>query len=391
MRIAVDVRRFRDFGVGTYIRNLIGAFHRLAPPHHFLLIGSPADEAEIHGLAPGFEFVAHATSDLNRLDHFAMARLVRRLKVDLTHVPLARVSLFLPSPYIVTIHDVSSLLFDAAPGWLHSARVFRFSTTVKRAACVIAVSAATKRDVVEMTGLEQDGIRVVHNAPDPSFFKRPTSSGPTVESRAAERRRTLERYQITYPFLLYAGHIRPQKNIPRMIEGFAVARQALAGDPIYQSLRLIIIGDDIYRHPEVRRAVIQTRVEDCVRFLGFVPFQTLRVFYELATAFLFPSLYEGFGLPPLEAMAAGTPVITSSVSSLPEVVGDAAVIVNPENVFDIARGICELLRDSELRDQLVARGRVRASSFSWTTAASETLQIYEAAAAQRQASGAQSR
>ncbi|MEP6714565.1 MAG: glycosyltransferase family 1 protein, partial [Terriglobia bacterium] len=145
----------------------------------------------------------------------------------------------------------------------------------------------------------------------------------------------------------------------------------------YKDLRLIIIGDEISRHPHVRRAVIQSRVENCVRFLGFIPFDTLRIFHELATAFVFPSLYEGFGLPPLEAMASGTPVIASAVSSLPEVVGGAAMLVNPENVFDIARGITEVLTNEELRQSMILKGLKQAASFSWTRTAREVLAIYE--------------
>ena len=193
-------------------------------------------------------------------------------------------------------------------------------------------------------------IRLIYNAPDPLFLQRRLpdarhSRAPRTSSR--ERHRILERYQIRYPFLLYAGSIRPQKNIPRLIEAFAVARSGLENHGGYRDLRLIIIGDEISRHPDVRRAVIHSRVEHCVRFLGFIPFDTLRIFHELATAFVFPSLYEGFGLPPLEAMASGTPVIASAVSSLPEVVGGAAMLVNPENVFDIARGITEVLLNDE--------------------------------------------
>jgi glycosyltransferase involved in cell wall biosynthesis len=123
-------------------------------------------------------------------------------------------------------------------------------------------------------------------------------------------------------------------------------------------------------------------VEHVVRFLGFVPFDALRCFYELAEAFVFPSRYEGFGLPPLEAMACGTPVVTSSVSSLPEVVGDAAVLVNPENVFDIARGIREVLLDEPLREELIRRGRRQASRFNWEHTAREVLEIYREAAAE---------
>jgi glycosyltransferase involved in cell wall biosynthesis len=144
----------------------------------------------------------------------------------------------------------------------------------------------------------------------------------------------------------------------------------------------VIIGDTISQYPAVRQAVMKSRVEHLVRFLGFVEFETLRCFFESAAAFVFPSRYEGFGLPPLEAMACDTPVVTSNVSSLPEVVGDAAVLVNPENVFDIARGIRDVLLDRALRTELIRRGRVQAARFSWSRTAREVLEIYREAAGQ---------
>jgi glycosyltransferase involved in cell wall biosynthesis len=158
-----------------------------------------------------------------------------------------------------------------------------------------------------------------------------------------------------------------------------VLRAQLADHPKYRDLRLVIIGNTISQHPGVRQTVIKSRVEHLVRFLGFVPFDTLRCFYESAAAFVFPSRYEGFGLPPLEAMACGTPVVTSNVSSLPEVVGEAAVLVNPENVFDIARGIREALLDETLRAELIRRGHAQAGRFSWERTARAVLDIYREA------------
>jgi glycosyltransferase involved in cell wall biosynthesis len=155
-----------------------------------------------------------------------------------------------------------------------------------------------------------------------------------------------------------------------------VVREQLANHPSYRDLRLVIIGDTISQYPEVRQAVIKSKMEHQVRFLGFVPFETLRCFYESAAAFVFPSRYEGFGLPPLEAMACGTPVVTSNVSSLPEVVGDAAILVKPENVFDIARGIREVLTDEALRAELIRRGYEQAARFSWERTARQVLDIY---------------
>jgi glycosyltransferase involved in cell wall biosynthesis len=379
VRISIDVRRIRDFGVGTYIRNLLQALAAARTGHRYSLICSPEDQAQFAELPPNFETIVYLRRDSSRMDHIELPGLIRKLRADVTHIPFHRVPLFLPKPYVVTIHDLSSLYFDDASGLLHAARGFRLRRGLERADRIITVSGATRRDVMSLVPDAAERIRLIYNAPDPQYLQRwPDSahaSGP--QDTARERHRILERYQIRYPFLLYAGSIRPQKNIPRLIEAFAVARSGLEHHAGYRDLRLIIIGDEISRHPDVRRAVIHSRVEHCVRFLGFIPFDTLRIFHELATAFVFPSLYEGFGLPPLEAMASGTPVIASEVSSLPEVVGGAAMLVNPENVFDIARGITEVLLNDSLRQELIIKGRKQAASFSWARTADEVLKIYE--------------
>ncbi|HVY93578.1 MAG TPA: glycosyltransferase family 1 protein, partial [Bryobacteraceae bacterium] len=364
-----------DFGVGTYIRNLLQALAAQNPDHEFRLISSPQDEAQIPPLPSNFRTAIYNRRDASRAEHFALPRFLAQLRVDLTHIPFHRVPLLMPNPYVVTIHDLSSVFYDDATGMLHAARVFRLKRGLERAARIITVSGATQRDVVNLAPSASGRVHLIYNAPDPQFLARP-GQGLDAATVARERHRILERYQIRYPFLLYAGSIRPQKNIPRLIEAFAVVRQKLEAHGGYKDLRLIIIGDDISRYPDVRRAVIQSRVEQSVRFLGFVPLDTLRTFHELATAFVFPSLYEGFGLPPLEAMAAGTPVIASQVSSLPEVVGGAAMLVNPENVFDIARGITEVLLNAELREELITRGRRQAARFSWARTAREVLGVY---------------
>ena len=228
----------------------------------------------------------HARGDASRIDHFALPRLIRRLRADVTHCPVPPRS---PSsrkgPYAVTIHDLSSLFFDDAKGFLHAARTFRLRRGLERAGGIIAVSGATRRDIMTLVPDASERIRLIYNAPDPLFLLR-DEPGPAEP----ERHRILERYQIRYPFLLYAGSIRPQKNIPRLIEAFAVVRSGLEQHPEYHDLRLIIIGDEISRHPDVRRAVIHSRVEHCVRFLGFIPIETLRVFHALATAFVFLAL-----------------------------------------------------------------------------------------------------
>jgi glycosyltransferase involved in cell wall biosynthesis len=377
LHIVIDARRIRDFGIGTYIRSLVHALSTIDTTNQYTLVSAPADVRTLSSLPENFHSAVYARSDHSFFDHLAFPVFLRGLSPDLVHIPLNRVPLLMVKPYVVTVHDMANLLFEEAYSTLRmQLRRFRFRRGLVRANRVIAVSEATKRDVENVLGIPPDRICRVYNAPDPGFFQRAGNPGQ-------EQGRIMERYQIDYPFLLYAGNIRRHKNVPRLVEAFAVVREQLASHPVYKDLRLVIIGDTISQHPAVRQTVIKSRVENVVRFLGFVPFDTLRCFYESAAAFVFPSRYEGFGLPPLEAMACGTPVVTSNVSSLPEVVGDAAVLVNPENVFDIARGIRDVLLNEELRARLIRRGREQAARFSWSRTARQVLEIYQEAAAER--------
>ncbi|HVX67640.1 MAG TPA: glycosyltransferase family 1 protein [Bryobacteraceae bacterium] len=376
LRIVIDARRIRDFGVGTYIRNLVHALTELDHENQYVLVTLSADEPELAGLPPNFRTAVCARPDTHWANQITFYFFLRQLRADLVHLPLNQVPLLMPRPYVVTIHDMSSLLFGDSTQVRTSFRLYLFRRGLLRADRVIAVSNATRRDVENVLAIPPSRIRQIYDAPDPHFVRESAGPGAPAATSSEERQRTLERYGINYPFVLYAGAVRAQKNIPRLVEAFAVLRGDLDEHPEYRDLRLIIIGDEISKFPALRRAVIKTRVEKYVRFLGFVPFDTLRVFFEAASAFVFPSLYEGFGLPPLEAMALGTPVVTSNVSSLPEVVGDAAMLVNPENVFDIARGIREVLLDEDLRTSMTQKGYEQVQRFSWATAARQVLEIY---------------
>jgi glycosyltransferase involved in cell wall biosynthesis len=372
LHIAIDARRIRDFGIGTYIRSLVHALACIDTKNRYTLVSGPSEVRTLAGLPENFHTAIYARGDQTAADHLLFPMFLRGLSPDLVHIPLNRVPLLMIKPYVVTIHDMANLFYDDQAGVRMRLRRFRFRRGLVRANRVIAVSEATKRDVENLMGVPPQRLRRVYNAPDPEFARGSSSS--------EEKQRILERYQITYPYLLYAGNIRRHKNVPRLVEAFAVVREQLAGHAAYQDLRLVIIGDTISQYPEVRQAVIKSKMEHQVRFLGFVPFETLRCFYQSAAAFVFPSRYEGFGLPPLEAMACGTPVVTSSISSLPEVVGDAAVLVRPESVFDIARGIREVLTDDNLRAELIRRGHQQAARFSWERTARQVLDIYMEAA-----------
>lgn len=367
IRIVIDVRYIKDFGIGTYIRNIVRALSDLDHENSYVLAALDQDRDEFANLSPNFEVAIYHPPRQKFWDDIAFSWFLKSLAPDLIHIPLNSVPLFTPKPYVVTMHDMSSFLFSGRAGLNENLRMHRFVRGLKRAHRVIAVSESTRRDVSNLLGIGRERLRQVYGAPDPRFL---------TQVPDEQRLKIVERYQLQHPYLLYAGRIRPHKNIPRIIEAFAFLRAELESHPKYRDLKLIIIGDEIQKHPEVRRAMIQTRSEQSVRFLGFVSFDSLKAFYSSAEVFVFPSLYEGFGLPPLEAMATGTPVVTSSVSSLPEVVGQAAMIVNPENVFDIARGIREVLLDPDTRARLIADGYKQVKRFSWTDTAAQVLDIY---------------
>lgn len=377
LRIVFDARHMRDYGIGTHIRNLIGSIKEIDREDQYILLVRAGDTEAFDPLPPNFTTVLWDHSTGHWVDDVRLPLKLRSLKADVHHIPLNAVPMLMPKPYVVTIHDLGSLIFPQHEDFRRSIGAYRLRHGLIRADQIIAVSGSTSRDLQNVLNIPKSRIRVIYNAPDPIFMQ------ASVSEDQHQRRLLEERYQVNYPYLLYAGTIRTQKNVPRLVEAFAVLRNDLASHPVYKNLRLVIIGDELSKYPQVRRAVIQSKMESLVRFLGFVPVETLRAFYKSAAAFVFPSLYEGFGLPPLEAMACGTPVVTSNSSSLPEVVGDAAIIVNPENVFDIARGIREVLLDEVLRRRCVQLGLQQLRRFSWKQTAEQVVETYRQVAAQR--------
>ena len=371
VKIAIDIRRMTEFGVGTYIRNVVRTLGRLDHENEYLLFGVPAKVEEIGALPPNFQTVPLLASDRSVGGYREFRTALKRLGCDLVHIPnLFSVPRLLPCPYVMTVHDVlqhMSRAREQSGFW----RSFHFQMTKRAlagAARIFAVSNFTRNEIEKLFEIPPDRIDVVYNAIDERFLH--------GHANAADRDLIARRYQVTYPFLLYAGKISPHKNVVRMIEAFSALKTELERDQAYPDLKLIIIGDDLSGNPDLRRTVVRSGVQHDVRFLGFVPIEVLRIFYDAAKIFVFPSLYEGFGLPPLEAMVHGTPVVTSNVSSLPEVVGNAAVLVNPENVFEIMRALHRTLMDQALRDRMKERGYQQAARFSWETSVRRILGAY---------------
>src|SRR5262245_55055252 len=376
MRVAIDIRKINEFGVGTYIWNLVRNLGAIDMQNEYLLIGSNRTFHELGPLPPNFKQLYQPEEHTLWRHHIATPYLLSRQHVDVIHVPHHEAPFFNPSKLVVTIHDCVHLLFpdEDASKFRNYRSYLQTKRVVESAKHVLAVSKSTKEDLTNIFELPQSKISVVYNALDERFAYTHTPE---------ERRQVLERYQLKDPFVLYAGKIRPHKNLHRLIEAFAVLKNELADDSQYKQLKLIIIGDELSKHQYLRLTVIRSGAQQDVRFFGFVPYPILRVFYQSAALFAFPSLYEGFGLPPLEAMANRTPVIASNTSSLPEVLDDAAVLVNPENVFDIARGMKLILLDDVLRQKLTQKGVDQVGKFSWKTTAEKVLNTYELVAAGR--------
>ena len=371
VKIAIDIRRMTELVVGTYIRNVVRTLGRLDHETTYIPIGSPDKVKEIGPLPANFHGVALVAPERSLMGYQEFRAVVKRLDCDLVHIPnLFSIPRGLSCPYVMTVHDILEHLSRAREqtgAW----RSLYFQLTkrvLSGAARIFAVSNFTKLETEKLFNIPPGRIEVVYNAIDERLLH--------GHARPSDRQLLVERYQVTYPFLLYAGRISPHKNVVRMIEAFSALKTELERDHLFPDLKLIIIGDDVSGNPDLRRTVIRSGVQNDVRFLGFVPIEVLRTFYDAAKIFVFPSLYEGFGLPPLEAMAHGTPVVTSNVSSLPEVVGNAAVLVHPENVFEIMRALHRVLLDQPLRDKMRERGCRQAAKFSWEKSVRRIMDVY---------------
>lgn len=373
MNVAIDIRRRAGFGISTYIRNIVRALaaQDTQPRNHYILIGTPDQLRDFRGLPGNFELQPFPRPASSLRSAIGFYRLLQRHRCDVLHVPhLFKTPRFAPCPYVVTVHDVLDFIYLRTKQTPRQSRMRLqlAKLALRRARAIIAVSHSTREDVMRVFDIRDESrISVIHNAVDERLCQ------PAGD---AERRAVLERYQINYPFVLYAGSAKPHKNVIRLIEAFSALRPELAKAGRLPDLRLLVIGDDISENPELRRAVLRARVQADVRFLGFVPIDALRALYASAELFVFPSLYEGFGLPPLEAMAQGAPVVSSNTSALPEVVGDAAVLVNPENTFEMMHAMERVLADDELRQTLRERGPRRSRTFSWVEAARKLLGVY---------------
>ena len=290
-------------------------------------------------------------------------RLLRRIKADVVHFTNGMVPLVSSVPTVVTIHDMSLTMY---PAYHPMRRVLLnrplVNLAARRSDAVITVSEAARRDIVRLYGIEESRVQVVYEAAAPAF---------RVIHDPFELRLVRERYGLAERYILYVGSIEPRKNLPSLIEAFA--RRRVAGDLSHQ---LVCAGPYGWLSEDIERQIDRLQVRDALRFTGYVPFDDLPAIYNLAEMFVFPSVYEGFGLPVIEAMACGTPVVTGPVAALSEVAGDASERVERLDAESLGDAMVLLARSRERREELARRGLRRTQAFSWERAASETLNVY---------------
>lgn len=367
MRIGIDGRKLHDFGIGTYIRNLLRHLARIDRETEFVVFCRPEDRGSLSSIGPNFRAVPEPSGNYSIAEQLRIPLAVKRERLTLFHAPHYVLPPLVGCRSVVTIHDCIHLMF---PQYLPNRLALAYARTsiglaARRATRVLTVSESSKRDILRFVRTAPEKIDVIYNAYDERFGEEP---------REEDVVRVRERFQLHDEFVLYAGNVKPHKNLERLIQAFHLVRSRGL-----EHLKLVLIGDEISKYAALRRAVHQHRLHKYVRFLGYLPEETLAVMYRLASVFVFPSLYEGFGLPPLEAMASGTPVVTSNLSSLPEVADEAAVLVDPYDPGAIADGMYQVLTDETLRRDLRRKGLARAHQFSWETSVRRVREIYDEA------------
>jgi glycosyltransferase involved in cell wall biosynthesis len=289
---------------------------------------------------------------------------LRLAGVDLLHSPAFVSPLIANCPTIITVHDLSFLLYPKGfrrwnRGYL---RLFtRLSVTKARR--VIAVSQTTRDDLLRLYGLSPEKVDVIHNGVDPAFRRLPVDQVALFRVRRGLPER----------FVLFVGTLEPRKNVVRLIEAYAHLPPSCPP--------LMLVGGKGWLYDEVLSKVEELALADKIHFVGYVAAEELPLWYNAAEIFVYPSLYEGFGLPPLEAMACGTPVITSTASSLPEVVGQAGVLIDPADVLALASAMAQVLGDAAMQAQMEMAGLEQAKHFSWPKAAFLTASSYRQALA----------
>lgn len=359
-KVVIDARE-SGTSTGRYVDKLIEYLNQLKPEYEIIVLTKTPRLNALKTLAPSFNILASDFREFSFSEQIGLARQLRGLRPDLVHFAMDRQPILYRRRVIATMHDLTTALFNnPAKNWfLFKAKQQVYKRVLKdvarKSVYVITPSQYVKTAVAQYAKISPQKIIVTYEAADKI-------------SQPAEPIKSL----VGKKFIMYVGRSQPHKNLEHLVEAFARAREQ---NP---KLKLVLGGkqDLLYKRLEKK---VQKQGIDGVLFTGFVSEGQLRWLYENCQAYVFPSLSEGFGLPGLEAMVHGAPVISSNATCLPEIYGQAALYFDPKNVDDIASKINQILSDSKLRQKLIASGKAQADKYSWRRMAEQTLAVYDKA------------
>ncbi len=365
MHLAVDARKLTDFGIGTYLSSLLRGLDGRRDVELTVVV-RPGHESRLRDLAPSAAVLTTSAGGYSLSEHVAMPTALFREGVDLVHIPHYVVPALSPGPVVTTVHDVIQLFYPPAERASLARWYLRvmLRSALRRSRVVITVSRASRRDLINLFAADPARLVVVQNGVDATLGVRPS---------AAEVDSLKEFYGLQAPLVLVVANDKPHKNLDVVLRAYhlAVRRHRVPG-------QLVFVGG---LDPSSRLADRARRLglTDRVRFLGRVPQSHLRALYHVAAVLLHIALYEGFGLPVLEAMAAGLPVVTSNVGAMRELGEDVARLVNPLDVDEVAAALEQVLVDDPLRQRMVEAGRRRAERMTWERMVDATVDTYRRA------------
>lgn len=378
MRIGVDIRALMDkyySGVSEYTANLLKSLLQIDKENQYkLFFNSWKPQLNRLGIWQGDNAQLYFSRYPNKIFNYLLQRFLKRPKLDKfiggadifwsPHFNFTKTSP--EARKVITIHDLSFLrypeFFSVRKNFWH--RALEIKKTIQEADLIVAISENTKNDLIELLGVRMERIKVIYSGNNK--FNNDFSD--------EDRLTYLKKNNLKAPFILYLGTIEPRKNLVGLINAYNLFR---GNNPGLANYRLVLAGANGWKNREIYKAAKRSPYHKDIIFLGYVDQRDKEMLYKSARLFVFPSFYEGFGFPPLEVMSAGLPVVCSNVSSLPEVVADAAILVDPFNIPELASVIEEILVDEELRKGLTQKGLARAQQFSWDKTASAYLNAFK--------------
>ena len=391
MKIGIDCRMYgpKHTGIGRYVQNLVENLLEIDKENSYVLFVKDDRTEEIENLKIKYSFkidnlklkiIPSKVQHYSFKEQVALPVLIRKEKLDLMHFPHFNVPVFYRGKYIVTIHDLikhssRGMTTTTRSSWFYWLKYLGyklvFSQAVKKAKKIITPSQFVKDEVVMEYKVNPEKVVVAYEGVDEKLKAKSEERKTMVQNL-----KLLERYEIKKPYLLYVGSVYPHKNVERLIEAVKLLNNKYLTSDILHITLVIVCARNVFGE-RLRNKVVQMEAQEFVTLAGFVPDEDLAVLYRQAEAFVFPTLSEGFGLPGLEAMEAGCPVICSNIPVLREVYGEAAVYFNPLDTKDIAKKILEVMGQKDKRDNLREEREKQVRKYSWSKMAKETLSVYQ--------------